>query len=142
MTTRSATVLFILLCSICSISFAGGNAPLVTIPGGSKLYVAPGDGFDTFLAAALNNKKVPLTVVADKEKADYIVESTSQSEKTSWAKVIFMSQTGSNEEASVRIINVKTSAVVWAYAVHKRNSVHGKQSSAESCAKHLKDIVR
>ena len=93
--------------------------------------MAPGDGFDTFLAAALNSKKVALTIVADKEKADYIVEATSQSEKAGWAKVIFMGQTGSNEEASIRIIDVKTSAVVWAYAVHKRNSVHGKQSSAE-----------
>jgi hypothetical protein len=116
--------------------------PTPTIPAGSKIFVAPGDGFDTFLAAALSNKKVPVTVVADKEKADYILEASSESEKASWSKVLFMGQTGSKEEASVRIINVKTSEVVFAYAVHKRNSVHGKQSTAEACAKHLKEVVR
>ena len=112
------------------------------IPAGSKIYVAPGDGFDTFLAAALNKKRVPVTVVADKEKADYILEASSESDKPGWAKVIFLKQTGTNEEASIRIINVKTSEVVFAYAVNKRNSVHGKQSSAEACAKHLKEVVQ
>ena len=134
--------IMLLLWSTSSISFAADKPAVLTIPVGSKLYVASGGGFDTFLAAALNKKKVPLTIVADKEKADYIVESNSQSDKAGWAKTVFLGQTGSNEEASVRIIDVKTSAVVWAYAVHKRNSVHGKQSSAESCAKHLKDVVR
>ena len=121
---------------------AADKAVPQTIPAGSKLYVAPGDGFDTFLAAALNKKQVPLTIVADKDKADYIVEATSQSEKAGWAKVIFTGQTGSAVEASIRIINVKTSEIVFAYAVNKRNSVHGKQSSAEACAKHLKEVVQ
>lgn len=122
--------------------FAADKASVQTIPAGSKLYVAPGGGFDTFLAAALNKKQVPVTIVADKDKADYIVEATSESQKAGWAKVIFTGQTGSAEEASIRIINVKTSEVVFAYAVNKRNSVHGKQSSAEACAKHLKEVVQ
>jgi co-chaperonin GroES (HSP10) len=66
----------------------------------------------------------------------------SETEKTTWAKVIFLKQTGSKEEASMKVVNIKTGDVVFAYAVHKRNSVHGKQSSAEACAKHLKEIVR
>ena len=136
--TRIAISSLLILLS-CTLSF---GATAVTIPAGSKIYVAPGDGFDTFLAAALNKKKVAVTVVADKEKADYVLEASSESEKAGWAKVIFLAQTGSKEEASVRIINVKTSEVVFAYAVHKRNSVHGKQSTAEACAKHLKEVVR
>jgi hypothetical protein len=120
--------------------FAADKA--IAIPAGSKLYVVPNEGFDTFLTAALNKKKVPLTIVTDKDKADYIVESTTQSEKAGWAKVIFTGRTGSAEEASIRIINVKTSEVVFAYAVNKGNSVHGKQSSAEACAKHLKEVVQ
>jgi hypothetical protein len=111
------------------------------VPAGSKIYVAPGDGFDTFLAAAITKKKVPVTVVADKDKADFILEAASQSEKAGWARTVFMGQSGSNEEASIRLLNAKTSEVVFAYAVHKRNSVHGKQSSAEACAKHLKEVV-
>ena len=113
-----------------------------TVSCSEPIYVAPGDGFDTFLAAALNKKKVNVVVVADKEKADYVLEATSQSEKAGWAKTIFLGQTGSNEEASVRLVNIKTSEVVFAYAVHKRNSAHGKQSTAESCAKYLKDAIQ
>jgi hypothetical protein len=136
MKIRFAVLMMTLLTTI---SFA---ATPVRVPAGSKIYVAPGDGFDTFLTAALDKKKVPVTVVADKDKADFILEASSQSEKAGWARTIFLAQTGSNEEASVRLTNAKTSEVVFAYAVHKRNSMHGKQSSAEACAKHLKEVVK
>jgi hypothetical protein len=109
---------------------------------GSKIFVEGDQGFDVFLSAALNKKNVPVSVVADKSQADFILEASSQSEKSGWARTIFLGQTGSNEEASIRLINVKTTEVVFAYAVNKRNSVHGKQSSAEACAKHLKDFVK
>ena len=38
-------------------------------------------------------------------------------------------------------MNLETSEVVFAYAVNKKNSLHGRQTAAEACAKHLKDIV-
>jgi len=34
---------------------------------------------------------------------------------------------------------VKTGEMVYAYAVHKKDSAHGQRSTAEACAKHLKD---
>jgi len=39
----------------------------------------------------------------------------------------------------VKVANLKTGELVYAYSVHKEISAHGKQSSAEACAKHLKD---
>jgi hypothetical protein len=111
------------------------------IPAGSKIWIESADGFDTFLTAAITKKKVPVMVVADREKADFEITAATASEKTSWAKVIFLSQTGSNEEASMKVVNRQTGAVVFAYSVHKRNSARGKQSSAEACAKHMKEIV-
>jgi co-chaperonin GroES (HSP10) len=108
----------------------------------STFYIEPNAGFDTFLTAALDKKHVPIAVVADRARAEYVIESANDSQKAGWARVIALGQTGSNEEASVRIVHVATGNVVWAYAVHKRNSFHGKQSSAEACAKHLKSVVR
>lgn len=108
----------------------------------SRVFIEPNEGFDTFLIAALDRKHVPVAVVADELQAEYVVQSANDSQKPGWARVIALGQTGSNEEASVRIMRVATSEVVWAYAVHKRNSFHGKQSSAEACAKHLKDVVK
>lgn len=133
----SFALLFLLLLSI-----AGIGAAEPTIPAGSKIYVVAGDGFDTFLAAALTRKKVDLVVVTDREKADYLLEATSHSEKAGWAQTIFLQQPGSNEDASVRLVKRDTSEVVFAYAVHKRNSAHGRQSTAESCAKYLKRAIR
>ena len=43
-----------------------------------------------------------------------------------------------SQTASVSLIDAKTKAVVWAYNVHKGGSSNF-QSSAEACAKHLKN---
>jgi hypothetical protein len=47
----------------------------------------------------------------------------------------------STEDATIKLTNLKTSVVAFAYSVHKSDSAHGKQSSAEACAKHLKDAI-
>ena len=43
-----------------------------------------------------------------------------------------------DEQASVALTDLKTSEVIFAYAVNKQNAFRGRQSAAESCAKHLK----
>ena len=111
------------------------------IPAGSKVFVAPMDGFETYMTAALAAKHVPLVVVADRDKADFEIRGGSQSEKPGWARTILTGQSRTDEQASIQVVNLKTSAVVFAYAVNKTNAVHGKQSAAESCAKHLKNAV-
>jgi hypothetical protein len=42
---------------------------------GSTVYIEPMGGYETYLAAALVKKKIPLIVVTDKGKADYIITS-------------------------------------------------------------------
>ena len=37
--------------------------------------------------------------------------------------------------------DVKSGEIVFAYSVNKKDSVHGKQSTAESCAVHIKDDI-
>jgi hypothetical protein len=111
------------------------------IPANSKVYVAPMDGFETYVIAAIRTKNVPVQVVADKDKADYELAGTSDSQKPGWAKTIFLGQARTDEQASVTLTNIKTSEVVFAYTVNKQNAFRGKQSAAEACAKHLKDFV-
>lgn len=112
-----------------------------SIPAGAKVYVAPMNGFETYLIAALDKKKVPVTVVAERDKDDYEITGNAESQKAGWAKVMFSHSTQSTEEASISMHNIKTGEVVFAYAVDKANSVHGKQSTAEACAKHLKSRI-
>jgi hypothetical protein len=113
-----------------------------TIPAGSKVYITPADGFETNLRAALEAKQVPLTVVDDKAKADYEIVSHAQTQKASTAKKLIMGSWHSKEEASIQVNDLKSGDVVFAYAYHADNSAHGRKSSAESCAKHLKEKVK
>jgi hypothetical protein len=121
-----------------SIFCAQGKAP---IPPGAKIYIVPDNGFDTFLAAAIERKHVPLVIVSNKEDADFTVDSTSQTQKAGWAKTIFINPR-SDEEASIRVTRNSSGEVVFAYAVNKASSVHGRQSTAEACAKHLRAAMK
>lgn len=112
------------------------------VPAGSKIYVAPMQGgFDTYVVAGLQQKKVPVVVVVDRDKADYEITGVADSEKAGWAKMLFAGTTASRETASIKVVNLKTGAVVFAYSVHKGSSARGRQSAGEACAKHLKEYM-
>lgn len=111
-----------------------------SIPAGSRVYIAPmAGGFETYLAAGLVQKKVPLVITMKEDTADYVITGISSTEKAGWAKMLFMGSDSSNDMASIKVVNQKTNVVAFAYAVHKGNSVRGAQSAAEACAKHLKE---
>lgn len=107
----------------------------------SKVFLSPMDGFENDLKAAIQAKKVPVVLVADKDQADYVITGTSESEKAGTAKKVIMWNWHSNEQASINVIDNKTGDVVFAYSVNKKSSAHGKRSTAEACAKHLKEEI-
>ena len=108
------------------------------IPVGSKVYIAPLNGYESFLVAAIVKKETPVVVVNSPEKADYQITGVSESVQAGWAKMLFLGSQQSNEQASIVMTNLKTGVAVWGYNVNKTNSYKGKQSSSEACAKHLK----
>ena len=129
---------------------AGGNnavapaampAASTSIIPGSTVYIAPMNGFENYLAAAIEKKKVPLVAVANESQATYVIKGTSEEKKAGWAKMAFTGQIHSDDAASVQMINRQTGAIVFAYAVNKKNTWHGQQTTAEACAKHLKDQI-
>jgi hypothetical protein len=109
------------------------------IPAGSKVFVAPMGGFETPLKKAISEKKVPIQIVEQREQAEYEITGTSESKKASTAKKIILGSWHSDEEASIKMASLKTGEIVYAYSVHKQDSTHGQRSTAEACAKHLKD---
>jgi hypothetical protein len=111
------------------------------INAGSTVYIAPMDGFENYIAAALRKKDVPLMPIADESKANYVLKGSSQENKAGWAKIAFMGQIHSDDAASVQLIDRRTGAIVFAYAVNKKNTLHGQQTTAEACAKHLKEAI-
>lgn len=112
------------------------------IPSGARIYVAPMmNGFDNYIVAGLQQKKVPVMVVADRSKAEFEITGVSETDKAGWAKMLFLGSQQTNESASVKMVNLATGKVVFAYSVHKANSVRGKQSAGEACAKHIKKKI-
>jgi hypothetical protein len=103
------------------------KAPVITeetLPSGARIYLAPmPNGFETYVAAGLEKKKVPVVVVIDRDKADYELSRVSDTDRTGWAKMLFLGSQQTNETASIKIVNLKTGNVVFAYSVNKTNSV-------------------
>jgi hypothetical protein len=120
-------------------------APLVAttpenmkITPGARVYIAPMEGFESYLAAAFGKKKVELVPVFDQAQADYVISGTSVDKKAGWAKIAFMGNIHSDNAASITMTDKRTGAIVYAYAVDKKSTMHGQQTTAEACAKHLK----
>jgi hypothetical protein len=137
---------------------AKGSRPVAA---GSRVVIAPMGGFETYFAAAVREKGVPITLTLDKASAQYFVVSTN----TEWEGFVFGSGANWNRaggtagasasstrglEASIMLIDAKTKDVIWAYEVHKSShgallfgtfGARGQQSIAEACAKHLKEYI-
>lgn len=105
-------------------------------------------GFDFYMAAAISEKKVPVVVVTDKAKADYCLEATWEHVKSLGAKSSVLanieaplgngSRVRDYDGAAVRLVDIRTGDVIFAYSVDRNNAPRGRQSMTESVAKHLK----
>lgn len=113
-----------------------------TIPAGTKVYVAPMNGFEAYLKAAMDKKNVPLVVVENRKDAAYEITGVAGSQKAGTAKKIITGSWHSREEASIKVADIKTGIVVFAYSYTNENSAHGKRTAAEACAKHMKDAIK
>jgi hypothetical protein len=118
-------------------------------------------GFETYFAAAVREKRVPIVLTLDRASAQFFVVSTN----AEWRGFVYGSGASWNNtggtagssasstrglEASIMIIDARTKDVVWAYEVHKNShgsllfgtlGARGQQSIAEACAKHLKAYI-
>jgi hypothetical protein len=123
-------------------SMIASAAVISNSEGGPRVYIAPANGFETYLTAGIMKKHVPVQIVAEREQADFVIQSAAESQKAGWGKILMTGSTRSDEEASIEFVNVKTGVVAFAYSYHMANSYFGKQSAAESCAKHLGEWLR
>ena len=110
------------------------------IPHGSKVYVSyiqGMNGFENYLVAAFKKKKVDLLVVTDRTQADFEITGYADHQKAGWAKIIFGSGLPESE-ASIQVVNLKTSIVSYAVGSYKTDAFNGKKSTAEHLAKNLR----
>jgi hypothetical protein len=113
-----------------------------TTHSGTKIFLAPQGGFETYLAAAFTKKHLLARIVGEVEQSDYVLEAAPVAHKpeTAGSKVarcLFLYCAGieGSESTSVRLIDEKTKETVWSYTVNKGHQ--REQSLAEAVAKHL-----
>jgi len=114
-----------------------------------SVYIEPQQGFEAYIAAAIEKKGVLVDVVTDKTKAIYIlrsapVEVKSESTGGKVARCLFAYCAGIEDKGnvSVQLIEVGSTKIVWAYSVNKqRGGSKNQQSMAEAVAKHFKEFL-
>lgn len=120
------------------------------IPRNSKVYIAPFksedaekpvEGFETYVAAALRKKNVPLIMVTDRSQADFEIAGTADKKGAGWAKKVFLGDWRATTSASLSVTNLKTGVVAYADSSHRSSANRGLRSSAEKLAKYLKKKI-
>ena len=120
------------------------------IPRNSKVYIAPFksenaekpvEGFESYVAAALRKKEVPLIIVADRALADFEITGTADKKGAGTAKKILLGDFRSTTSASLTVTNLKTGVVAFADSSHRESANRGLRSSAEKLAKYLKKKI-
>ena len=120
------------------------NWPLVYIDaaetvdsGNSREKAAAQVDFGTAIAAALLKKKTPVTVVTDREKAQWIIESTSAQKQTRTGDLFINPRTVTEFEAAFKVVDMESTAVVFGYNVKRTNFQSAAEAFADSLKKHL-----
>lgn len=134
-------IAFLFALFVASLSFAQAPRPTV--------FLEPQQGFETYIAAAIAKKGVPVDVVTDRTKAVYILKSApvevkSESTGGKIARCLFAYCAGIEDKgnASVQLIEAGSTKMVWAYSVNKqRGGSKNEQSMAEAVAKHFKEFL-
>lgn len=133
---------------------------------GSTVYVAPMHGYEVYIIAALQKEKVPVVVIVDRSKAEYIIGGVvnHQAVENSRSSVVVNNKDnavgvenahGNNSFAqqrmaalrslgetstSISVLDPKTTAIVFSYSTDKMDAGQ-LQKSAEDFAKHLKKFI-
>jgi hypothetical protein len=119
------------------------------IPRNSRIYIAPISStnpkralnrFESYLAAAIRKKKVPVVMVTDRSQADFEVIGTAEMREAGWEKKIF-GEYRDDIFASISVVNIKTGVVAYADSSYRESANRGPRSSAEKLAKYLKKKI-
>jgi hypothetical protein len=140
----------------------GVLAQSTPMPSGSTVFIEPMGGYESYLAAAIVKKHAPIVIVTDKAKAQYLITSSVIQKAANQPALVINNSVsnGSNNtqrsgnlagypmpgsfgqtNVSISVIDGGTSQVIFAYAVGNSRANNQIQSTAEACAKHLKEFI-
>lgn len=117
-----------------------------------KIYLDPNRAFTPYFTAALQKKKVPVTVTVDPNQADYKanfrmnIDNGSVVEGITRAMNYGLYNAGASNQVTMSIVDVKSKDVVFSYTCRKPGRYSGDAPSiitsvAECLAKHWKSSL-
>jgi hypothetical protein len=119
-----------------------------------KIYLDPDNSFSAYFSAAIQKKKVPITVTTDPAQADYTADFQGKTKDGSLLKDVLStlgatsnSNNNSSNEVVMTIVNAKTKDVTFSYTCRKQSQSIDASSAlatsvAECLAKHWKDSLK
>jgi len=131
----------LIIAAVLLVAFSLYAVEQAKIPPGSRIYVAPMGGFENYVIAGILNKKVPVVLVSERDKAEYEIRGFAHTQQAGVAKMLFQGSQSTNEQAGIVLQEIKSGTVVFIYTVNKPNSLRGKQSTGEAIGKHLSEAV-
>jgi len=116
-------------------------------PYNSRFYVAPMDeGFDGLVSALMIEKKLPMSVVADENLADFIVVGGTNKGPHKWYDTVFGGgYERDRNQGNIRVIRVRDKTVIWAAQKGDRSiwwgslKKGGRRKVAERLVNKMKD---
>ena len=108
---------------------------------GAKVFLEPMNGFEQFLSDAIVKRKVPVVVVNERAKADFVMSGEAHVKKPGWKGIVL----DTRGKGNVSIKDARTSNVVFACNFNKVDQGLGEywiyQGWANGCARHLKKAL-
>lgn len=111
-----------------------------------RIYIEPQEKLDSFLAAAIIKKRVPVIVTQKKADAQFVLIGGAESKDESGAAkvlrclAVYCYGINGSRIVTVRLVDNETQEVVWADNVTGGSS-RAYRSTAEAVAKHLKHYL-
>jgi hypothetical protein len=108
---------------------------------GAKLFLEPMGGFEQFVSDAIVKKKVPVVVVKEREKADFVMSGEAHVKKPGWKGVVL----DTHGKGSVSLKDARTGNVVFVHDFKKVDQMEAEyyiyQHWANQCAAHLRKAM-
>jgi len=115
-------------------------------PYNARFFVAPmEEGFDGLIAALMIEKKLPISVVADENLADFIVVGGTNKGPHKWYDTVFGGYERDRNQGNIRVIRVRDKRVTWAAQKGDRSfwwgpiKKGGRRKVAERLVNKMKD---
>jgi hypothetical protein len=122
---------------------SAGAVTAVAFGPGAKLFIEPMDGFGQLVYDSITKKKLPVVLVNEREKADFVMSGEAHVKKPGWFKGWVTTDSG---KGHVAITDAHTGNQVFFYRFTRVDSMTTESQLyanwAGGCANHLKKTLK